>query len=152
ASKELAQRAEQQVLLLNELSHRVKNSLASAQYLVMQTLSDQRSMPETRGLLLDRLHALGRAHDALIRTDWRGAPLKEIISSELAPYSERVELKGPDLLINGKMVQALTLLLHELATNASKHGSLSGQKGKVVIAWSTAGAGPAARLKFRWEE
>lgn len=152
ASAELAQRSEHQRLLLNELSHRVKNVLAVIQSLVMRTLSPERSMSDARAILIERLHALGRVHELLMRTDWKGASLKDIIAAELEPFSARVEAKGPELVIDGRMVQTFALVLHELATNASKYGSLSKESGKVSISWSVTGAGKGARFKFRWEE
>jgi two-component sensor histidine kinase len=152
ASAELAQRSEHQRLLLNELSHRVKNVLAVVQALVMRTLPGEHSMSDARDILIERLHALGRAHELLTRTDWKGAALKEIVTAELAPFSARVQVQGPELIIDGKMVQTFALVLHELATNASKYGSLSDPNGKVSITWSVTGAGNGARFKFRWEE
>jgi two-component sensor histidine kinase len=152
ARDELAQRDDHQRLLLNELTHRVKNVLAVVQAVVMLSLSDQRSIPEARAMLLERLHALGRAHELLVRTDWQGTPIEDIIMSEIASLSDHIELDGPNLTINGKMVQTLALVLHELATNAVKHGSLSDEKGLVSIQWWVTGAGPEARFKFHWKE
>jgi two-component sensor histidine kinase len=152
ARDELAQRDDHQQLLLNELTHRVKNVLAVVQAVTMRTLSDQRSIPEVRKVLLDRLYALGRAHELLMRTDWQGASIKDLIMSEVASLSERIELDGPMLTIDGKIVQTLALVLHELSTNAVKHGSLSDENGLISIQWWVTGAGPEARFKFRWKE
>lgn len=152
ASAELAQRSEQQRLLLNELSHRVKNVLAVIQSLVMRTLSGERSMSDARDILIERVQALGRVHELLMRTDWKGASLKDIVAAELEPFAGRVETKGPEIIIDGRMVQTFALVLHELATNASKYGSLSNQSGKVSITWSVTGERESARFKFRWQE
>jgi two-component sensor histidine kinase len=84
----------------------------------MRTLSGEQSMSDARDILIERLHAVGPAHELLMRTDWKGAPLKEIVAAELAPFSARVQVEGPELIIDGKMVQTFALVLHELATNA----------------------------------
>jgi two-component sensor histidine kinase len=152
AKDELTARAAHQRLLLNELSHRVKNVLAVVQSLIMRTLTDQRSIAEARDLLTERLLALGRAHEVLMRTDWKGASLRDIVTAEVAPFSNRVTLHGPEIVVDGKMVQTLALLLHELVTNAAKHGSLSINKGKVLINWSVNGSGSDTRFVFTWEE
>jgi two-component sensor histidine kinase len=122
------------------------------QSLVMRTLSDQRSTAEARDVLLERVHALGRVQELLMRTDWRGAPIKDIVAAELEPFGERVRMSGPPLVVDGKMVQTLALVLQELATNAVKHGSLSDGRGSVSINWSVSGQGADARFKFGWEE
>jgi two-component sensor histidine kinase len=87
-----------------------------------------------------------------MRSEWRGANIKEIVEAELTPFSARVHVHGPDLILGGHMVQTLALVLHELATNASKYGSLSTDKGNVTISWHVTGSGSEARLSFRWEE
>jgi len=152
ARAELAQHSERQRLLANELTHRVKNVLAVVQALVTRTLYGARSMPDARDVLIERLHALGRAQDLLTRTDWKGAPLKQIVAAELAPFAARVELDGPELIVDGDRVQMFALVLHELATNASKYGSLSDPNGKVSVTWSVTDAADGARFKFRWQE
>jgi two-component sensor histidine kinase len=152
AAAEIRQRAEHQQLLLNELRHRVKNILAVVQSLAVRTLSDPRSISDARNILVQRIHALGRVHEHLMRSDWKGANIRDIIAAELEPFSPRVNMEGPDLVVGGNMVQTLALLLHELATNAAKYGSLSNERGKVSINWSVVGKGRDARFKLRWEE
>jgi len=152
ASAELTQHGKHQQLLLGELTHRGKNMLSVVQAIVMRTLTGERPLQEARDALLARLHALGRVQELLMRTDWKGAPLKDIIAVELEPFADRVGVEGPDIIIDGKMVQTFALVLHELATNASKHGALTIQNGRVLIRWSVTGSGDAARFHFRWEE
>ena len=151
-SAELARHAKQQRLLLGELSHRVKNILAVVQALVTRTLSGERSVADARDMLVQRLHALARVHDLLMRTDWQGASLKDIVAAELAPFTTRVQAAGPDITVDGAMVQTFALPLHELATNASKYGALSAPTGTVSITWSVTSAGDRQMFKFRWEE
>jgi two-component sensor histidine kinase len=152
ASAELSERLDAQRLLARELNHRVKNVLAIVHAMVRRTLSDQRPMAEARDLMGSRLAALGRAQDLLMGTDWKGIPLKEIIDTELASFSDRVTQAGPDLHIDGKNVQTVTLLIHELTTNAVKYGALSNESGSVSITWSIIGSGNDARFWLRWEE
>jgi two-component sensor histidine kinase len=152
ASAELSERLSQQRLLARELNHRVKNLLAMVQAMVRRTLSDERPVAEARKLIGQRLHALARAQDLMLRTDWKDISIKEIVAAELAPYSDRVVLDGTDLRINGRNVQTFTLLLHELTTNAVKYGALSDESGKVSISWTITGADANARFWFRWEE
>jgi len=151
ANADLAKQAKHQRLLLNELSHRVKNVLTVVQAIVGRSLAGERSLEEARKLIDQRVQALGRAHDLLMRTDWQGAAIKDIISAELAPFGARVECNGPDVMIDGKMVQTLALVLHELATNAVKYGALSNPEGRVAISWSIE-SGKDPRFKLRWEE
>jgi two-component sensor histidine kinase len=152
AEVELRHRDEHQRLLLGELTHRVKNVLTVVQALMMRSLSEGRSVAEAREVVTKRLLALARAHEFLIRADWRGASLRDLIDAELAPFASRAQVAGPDLMLDAKMVQTFAILLHELATNAAKHGSLSTDHGKVAIAWNVTGSGNDARLNFRWEE
>jgi two-component sensor histidine kinase len=152
ASCELSERADHQRLLLNELSHRVKNVLAVVQAIIARTLSDERSIHEGRRILGERVLALARAHELLMRTDWKGVSLTDIIQAELEPFSNRLSLEGPAVIVDGKVVQTLALVIHELATNAAKHGALSNDAGRVFLRWSVDGAGDDARFKFRWEE
>jgi two-component sensor histidine kinase len=150
ASSKLHERLNQQRLLARELNHRVKNVLAVVQAIVRRTLADRR-MADARELIDQRLQALSRAQDLLMRTDWKDVSLKEIMTAELGPFSDRVTLAGPDLRISGRNVQTLTLLVHELTTNAVKYGALSDENGKVSVSWSAFDE-PNGRFRFRWEE
>ena len=126
--------------------------MAVVQSLVTRTLSEGRPMSDARDVLTERLLALGRAHEVLMRTDWKGASLRDIVEAELAPFSARVAVEGPEIVVDGGMVQTFALLLHELATNAAKYGSLSGENGKVSIAWSVTGMEKDKCFRFKWEE
>jgi two-component sensor histidine kinase len=152
AAAELESRAAHQQMLLHELSHRVKNVLMVVQAIVMRTLTNERPARESRDLLLNRIHALGRAHEMLMRSDWKGAPMAEIVKNELTPFLARVEIDGPPVIVEGRMVQTLSLVIHELATNAAKYGSLSNQEGRVMVSWSISGDGSTDGFTFCWEE
>jgi two-component sensor histidine kinase len=152
AEFELRERGERQRLLLNELTHRVKNVLAVVQALIMRSLSEERSTAEAREVITKRLQSLARAHELLIRADWRGAWLRELIEAELAPFSSRADVAGPAIMLDAKIVQTFAMVLHELATNAAKYGSLSSDQGKVAVNWTVSGAGKEARFHLRWQE
>ena len=150
---ERKQYEERQTLLLNELNHRVKNTLAAVQSIAAQTLRD--APPEGRQALQARLMALAAAHDVLTRRQWEGADIREVIDGALAAYRSdeqegRFSLDGPDIRLVPKAALALALALHELATNAAKYGALSTDTGTVRLQWSV--SGDPARFSFRWRE
>jgi two-component sensor histidine kinase len=143
-------------MLINELNHRVKNTLASVQSIARQTLSAGRPAPETIEIFTDRLVALSAAHDVLTRENWEGADLREIASGALRPFEVhgdgRLVVRGPDVRLSARAVVALAMALHELATNAVKYGALSTDAGEVRLAWDVARAGAGGRLELEWRE
>ena len=145
-------RAEQrQQVLTNELAHRGKNLLSIIQAIVYRSLSGTRELEEAREVLAQRIQALARSQSVLLNGAFEGAPMREIIALELEAFSDRAESVGPEVVLNAKAVQTFALLVHELATNATKHGALSRPGGRVTIHWSIEGAS-AARFKFQWSE
>ena len=130
---------ERRRLLVAELNHRVKNTLATVQSLARQTGHAAASAAEFTAAFEGRLLALARAHDLLTREDWRGATVADVASGALAPHlaSGRVSLAGPPLRIGPREAVALAMALGELATNAAKHGALSAEGGRVAVAWRT---------------
>ena len=144
---------ERQRLLLHELSHRVKNTLTVVRVVAARSLSGDRGLDEAREVFTRRLAALATAHDLLTQSEWRGAGLRPLAAAELAPYGVRAELAGPDLTLNPKAALALGLVLHELATNAAKHGGLSLPEGRLELSWQLDGLpGAAPALHLRWRE
>ena len=138
--------------LMNELAHRGQNQLAIIQSIVSHSLAGDRPLAEARNVLMQRLHALGRTQSALMTGGFEGVALTEVVRLEFEAFSERVIAEGPDVTLNPKAGQTLTLLLHELATNAAKYGALADPGGRVAIRWSIEGTGAEARLKFQWRE
>ncbi|HEY2050999.1 MAG TPA: HWE histidine kinase domain-containing protein [Caulobacteraceae bacterium] len=126
-----------QRLLINELNHRVKNALATVQALVRQTLREQHSPPELAEAIEGRILALAAAHDVLTRQRWEGAELSALTKEATKPYSEycAFSFSGPTVTIAPKAAIALSMALHELATNAIKHGALSSPEGRVAVNW-----------------
>lgn len=147
---------ERQRLLINELNHRVKNSLATVQAIAQQTLSRPDVPEDARRAFAERLHALARAHDVLTEESWEGAELSEVVASALNPYGGKAashfHIEGPSVRLAPRVALSLVMALHELATNAAKYGALSHSGGRVEIVWEVEEHGDARRLRLRWEE
>lgn len=144
---------ERQRLLIDELNHRVKNTLAAVQSIAYQSLKGVDG--GARAAFEGRLTALSAAHTLLTMTRWTGASLATVIRTAIAPYDDAsgcFEFVGDDHPLDPKMVVSLSMVLHELATNAAKYGSLSRPHGKVSISWSVRREDEADRLALRWEE
>ncbi|MDB5693462.1 MAG: signal transduction histidine kinase, partial [Alphaproteobacteria bacterium] len=128
-----------QKLLLDELNHRVKNTLATVQSIAAQTARNCSSAEEFRARFEPRLLALSAAHDRLTRNQWEGASLRDIAEEELAAHAapgRRLRAEGPDLHLPPRASLSLSMALHELATNAAKHGALSEPGGEVALSWT----------------
>jgi len=137
-------------LLMREVDHRANNLMAVVQGAV--TLSRGEDAEGLRETILGRLQALARAHQLLAESRWNGADLRRLIEEEMLPYSlgdgERVQTEGPALPLRPAAAQGVAMALHELATNAAKHGALTAPAGRVRITWRVTGG----RLRIRWEE
>jgi two-component sensor histidine kinase/PAS domain-containing protein len=148
--------AEHQRLLINELNHRVKNTLATVQSISAQTLRNAETTTDAREAVEMRLLALSRAHDVLTRENWEGASLSEVVAQAVEPYrtgsDDRLHVSGPDVRLPPRMALALAMALQELATNAVKYGALSNAKGTVHIAWTVQNGLLPPRLALRWTE
>lgn len=141
-------------LLLNELNHRVKNTLASVQSLCAQTFrGDAGCRPKE---FEKRLIALSRAHDILTRESWEGADVRELAGGVIAPLcvgvGNRVDLLGPRLRVRPKIALSLSMAFHELCTNAVKYGALAGVEGRVELGWSVRRSAGENWLRIRWKE
>ncbi|MBJ6127237.1 sensor histidine kinase [Microvirga splendida] len=159
-SQEITERKladERQGLLLRELNHRVKNTLATVQSVASLTRrSAQNTDPAAWNAFMDRLHGLAKTHDLLTTTHWQGALLEDVLKNELDPYQDgmrqRIRLRGPRINLQPGAVLALGLAIHEMATNAVKYGSLSVPNGKVHVMWAvTSGTAPPTLL-VEWVE
>lgn len=150
-------------LLVNELNHRVKNTLATVQSLAVQSFhrrgfQHHEDVVEARTAFEARLFALARGHDVLTRENWEGASLCEVANEAIAPYrstagdARRFEIDGHNLRVPPSMALSLSMALHELCTNALKYGALSLPGGKVLLSWSIDESVPEPRLKMAWEE
>ncbi len=155
-SSERRRAAEHTQLLLGELNHRVKNTLASVQAIALQTAAGSSDLESFRDTFLARLTALSNTHNLLAKGAWDGADLRQIVDAELAPYERegegRIELGGKALQLDPKTALALSMALHELATNAGKYGALSVAHGRVAVQWKTRNVHGQAWLHLRWTE
>lgn len=147
-------RAEERQRLLNfELSHRMKNTLAMVQAMAAQTLRNARTVEEARESLADRLIALSKAHDILLEQTDEKAGLTSVVKAATSLHNpDQVRTSGPDLQIGPKTALSLSLMLHELATNAAKYGALSVRSGCVRMDWSVQKSGCEDVLHFTWRE
>ncbi|MGH7057413.1 MAG: HWE histidine kinase domain-containing protein [Acetobacteraceae bacterium] len=137
-------------LMVDELNHRVKNTLATVQAIAAQSLRGAAS-PEAAAEVLElRLVALAKAHDVLTREHWRGAALRDVLAAATAPNRSRFDIEASDIRLRPPAAVALSMVLHELATNAVKHGALSNDAGRVAIRFSI--ARDPARFTFEWIE
>lgn len=145
--------AERQRLLIDELNHRVKNTLSTVQAIAAQTFRGRTDGP-ARALFDARLAALSHAHDALVADNWESASLRGVIDRALAALAAgRVDLDGPEARLHPKVAVTLGMALHELATNAAQHGALSVPEGRVTLRWTLHdGEDDRTRLALDWQE
>lgn len=138
---------ERQNLLMQEVDHRAKNMLAVV--LAMVRLTPMTSRDSFVQTIEGRIAALARAHTLLARSRWEGAELGQLVREEMAPYASNVAVDGPTVLLAPEAAQAFAMVLHELATNAAKHGALSQTSGKLSIKWSFGDQGRCLVLEWR---
>lgn len=144
-------------LLSREVDHRAKNIMAVIQAIVQLTEAEE--IGAYRKAISGRISSLARTHTLLAQNRWDGAELHDLIAEELAPYlpmgvldGKRVKLDGPRLKLRPQTAQSIALIIHELVTNALKHGALSAPSGKVTVSWEPDAPGPKQRVTIRWEE
>ena len=143
---------EDRELLINELNHRVKNTLATVQSVARQTLTGRGVPAAVQRGFEARLQALGNVHTLLTEQNWEGAGLRELVEMSLGPHgaAERrhFSIEGPDFRLRPKSAVALSMAMHELGTNAAKYGALSAAAGRVDVAWRVDGT----QFHFGWRE
>ena len=145
-----AERTHQTILL--ELQHRSNNLLAVIQSIAQRSLGGYHSLAEAKEAFEARLHALARANRALVRSNWGGVDLDQLVRTELEAFSKRATIAGPSIVLPPQIAQNFTLVLHELATNSAKHGALSSIAGKITVSWTIERGRSGFVLKFKWEE
>ena len=145
-------RADQiQQLLVNELNHRVKNTLANVQAIAQQTLRRTKNPAEFASSFSGRVQSLSRAHSLLSVTAWQGADLRDLVRDQILHWAvdaTKLAASGPSVVLDAQMTLHVALMLHEMGTNASKYGALSVPAGRVIIRWAVEGR----FLHLHWEE
>src|SRR5690606_19140712 len=146
---------ERQRVLLAELSHRAKNTLATGQSIATQTALSAESTAAFRRSFTGRLRALAGLHSLLTRSNWDGVAIDELVREALRPYAsdggENADIEGPPVTLSAKAAQTVSMMLHELATNAAKYGALSNPAGRISVRWSLADAN-GQELTLAWAE
>jgi PAS domain S-box-containing protein len=153
---ERKQAENRQKTLIDELNHRVKNTLATVQSLAAQTARHSDGLQDFSKRYEKRLVGLARAHDLLTKRHWEDAPLdflaREVLAAMVARFGERVRIDGPSVLLNPRAALSLTMALTELATNATKYGALSSEIGMLAVTWQMREAKTQATLDLLWQE
>lgn len=145
-------------MLIDELNHRVKNTLSTVQSLVVKAFRQSSDAEVIRQAIEARIFALSRSHDLLTHENWESAGLADIVNAALEPFevtggrAERFVVTGSNIRLSPKATLALGIALHELATNAVKFGAFSNDAGSIVIGWSTEATPRGDRLILQWKE
>ncbi|TGS71521.1 histidine kinase [Mesorhizobium sp. M3A.F.Ca.ET.174.01.1.1] len=145
---------EQRQLLVNELNHRVKNTLAVVQAIAAQSMRNASSLAQAREALSSRLVSLAKAHDILTLENWSGADLSALIVAAVEPHAslDRFHMHGEQIWLPPNIALSFALALHELTTNAIKYGALSNSTGSIEINWKLQEAEGGRLLEFHWRE
>lgn len=141
-----------QLLLVRELQHRTKNMLAVVQSIARSTLTRSKDLDSALETFLGRLHALAHAQEFVAAGPGGGVPIRELVEAELSAFAARAIVEGDALVVGGSFAQIFALVVHELATNAVKYGSLSAPRGRVAIQWKIDRSADEPQLHFSWME
>lgn len=157
AIEDVTERRESDALrqtLINELSHRVKNTLAMVKSIGSQTLRQSTSLGEFKLAFEGRLHSLARVHDLLVRENWSGADLDQLVRGTMEPHGmiDRIHIAGPCLNVKPEAGVSLAMVLNELATNAVKYGALSNDAGQLEVSWELENRPDGKWVHLQWVE
>lgn len=145
--------AQRQRLLIDELNHRVKNTLSTVQAMARQSFRNITDPEEARYAFEARIMALSQAHNVLSARRWEGAGLSVLLGQELAGFdAARVRVAGPEVHLTSKSAIALAMVFHELATNATRHGAMASAAGTLVVEWNTLEHRDGQHLEVTWRE
>ena len=150
----LKDRDQHQQVLVKELNHRAKNALTAIQAIAYATRKYSTSLEDFVRTFDGRLNAMARSYDIITKNDWQAGELKELISECCKPFSDaqRFEIDGPSVLLSPKALVGMGLVIHELATNAIKHGALSTKIGKISIRWQIEKRQDRRVVRLTWSE
>jgi PAS domain S-box-containing protein len=149
---ERKQAHDRQQLLIGELHHRTQNLFAVVQAIAARSFTEGHTQKDAKEIFSGRLQALARAHSMLAEAAWKGAPLDEIVNQECAAFSKHLSVSGCDIVVNEPAAQQFALIIHELATNALKHGALSARGGRVAIEGKVERLNGDSIFSFAWTE
>jgi len=152
AARERKSATDRDQLMMAELDHRVKNTLANIEALVIQTSRSADTVSAFVEGLAARIHSMAKAHSLLSQSRWEGVSIKSLFMEELDPYIQKqmgFDISGQDVVLTSKSALSLSLAIHELATNAAKYGALSSSGGRVKIRWVLTERGG---LELSWTE
>ena len=141
-----------QEVLTRELHHRTKNIFAVVQAVVLRSFAGKETVRDAKTTVIKRLQSLANTHALLIDKQWQGADIAEVVRTEMSPYTDRVAIDGPSVILTAQAAQNFALAVHELATNAAKYGALSTQDGQVRISWTVSETSAHGHFDFRWQE
>ena len=152
ASLELKRRREHSEFLMRELAHRAKNQLAVVKGMALQTARQSNNVEQFVSQFSQRIQALAGSQDLLVQQNWQGAWLSDLVRAHLELFAagNRATIEGPQVFLDANAVQNIGFALHELGTNASKHGALSTPQGRVSVTWR--GPTKDGRLHLEWVE
>jgi two-component sensor histidine kinase len=154
--RELAERALKQEMLGHELQHRINNMLATIRAIARRTRAKSQSLDEFAKAFDDRLAAVARTHALLSRTPASAIDIREVLLQELSVHGavegENLRQRGPKISIPPKQAEVLSMAIHELATNAVKHGALSMDNGHIEVSWEAHHRGNQSEFQLRWRE
>lgn len=139
-------------VLIHELNHRVRNVMSVAQAIVRLSFTPGARLIDVQKTCEGRLQALANAMSLLTASDWKNIEIRSLITEDILPFSDRIETAGPELSMSARAAQTIALLLHELATNAVKHGALSVPDGKVRLTWQVVLAEGSPLFRLQWRE
>lgn len=141
-----------QRLLLNEMSHRLKNIYALVQVIASQSLRDSGAGRAVQDALAARLHALAVSHELLVKHDWQSIDFEKLLTEQLSGLSDRIHWDGPQIQIPANSATSMGLVLHELATNATKYGALSNSTGHIDLKWQKLHKDGKQQFQLVWAE
>jgi len=148
--------AKLQEIIIGELHHRVKNTLAIVSAITSQSLKTANSLEEATRTIADRLHALSVAQDLLVRERWTAAGCRTLIEGAVKAFQskglDQFEITGDNIAVSSGPAIALSMVIHELCTNAVKHGALSAPDGHVSISWAVVSSDNLERFRLHWKE
>jgi two-component sensor histidine kinase len=150
----LSKRDNEKAVLIDELNHRGRNMLTAIQSIAYQSLRRAHGLQEFETSFNDRLNALAKSYHLLTKTEWQSVDLRSLVTECCKPFvdAERISVAGPAVPLHPNAVTDMAMVVHELATNASKHGSLRDPAGSISVLWKVEGSGADKKVKFEWKE